>query len=179
MKNLVICAALAVVACAPAWAVNKCTGPDGRVSFQDAPCAGRGEVLDVRPASGRASSLPAAAPSPAADAAPAGGPATDAQRIEGQIAASQRDRRRRVLEREIPADMDAMHRHAVNCELKLMDLKDRKRYTNNNLAGATLESAISNEMTAVATRCDTTAREMRADIESKRNECRALGGCVR
>ena len=26
----------------PSWAVNKCVGADGRVSFQDAPCAGAG-----------------------------------------------------------------------------------------------------------------------------------------
>lgn len=31
-------AALALLA-APAWAVNKCTQPDGAVVFQDAPCA--------------------------------------------------------------------------------------------------------------------------------------------
>lgn len=40
--------------CAQAWAINKCTGADGKVVFQDAPCAGRGEVLNVRPASGHA-----------------------------------------------------------------------------------------------------------------------------
>ena len=58
---------------APAWAVNKCTGPDGKVSFQDAPCAGKGEQLDVRPASGSArTAAPAAmhlAPAPTISAA--------------------------------------------------------------------------------------------------------------
>lgn len=34
---------------APAWAVNKCIGADGKVSFQDAPCTGQGEKIDVRP----------------------------------------------------------------------------------------------------------------------------------
>lgn len=47
---------MAVVAAAllvsPAWAVNKCTGPDGGVVFQDAPCAGKVEVLKVSPAMG-------------------------------------------------------------------------------------------------------------------------------
>lgn len=52
---------------APAWAINKCTGPDGKVSFQDAPCAGKGEKLDVRPASGAART---AAPTPSAQATP-------------------------------------------------------------------------------------------------------------
>ena len=35
---------------APAWAINKCTDADGKVSFQDAPCAGQGETIEVRPA---------------------------------------------------------------------------------------------------------------------------------
>lgn len=43
-----------VVGVAPAWAVNKCTGADGAVVFQDAPCAGKGETLTVRPGSGHA-----------------------------------------------------------------------------------------------------------------------------
>ena len=43
----------------PAWAINKCIGPDGKAVFQDAPCAGKGEEIKVRPASG---SAPAAAP---------------------------------------------------------------------------------------------------------------------
>lgn len=42
----------AVLMAAPAWAVNKCTGADGKISFQEAPCAGRGEKIEVRPASG-------------------------------------------------------------------------------------------------------------------------------
>lgn len=39
---------------APAWAVNKCKGSDGKVIFQDAPCLGEGAKIDVRPASGAA-----------------------------------------------------------------------------------------------------------------------------
>ncbi|WP_199227672.1 DUF4124 domain-containing protein [Acidovorax sp. HMWF018] len=59
----------------PAWAVNKCTGPDGKTVFQDAPCTGKGEKIEVRPASGNVSQ-PAApvatpvAPAPVQPAAP-------------------------------------------------------------------------------------------------------------
>jgi len=42
--------ALALAFVAPAWAINKCTGADGKVSFQDAPCAGQGEKIEARPA---------------------------------------------------------------------------------------------------------------------------------
>ena len=52
----------------PAWAINKCTAPDGKVSFQDRDCPpGRGEVVTLRPD-------PVAAPPPAAAASkPAAG----------------------------------------------------------------------------------------------------------
>lgn len=48
-------AALACMVCAqPVWAINKCTGPDGKTVFQDTPCAGgKGQLIEVRPASGR------------------------------------------------------------------------------------------------------------------------------
>jgi hypothetical protein len=50
----------------PAWAVNKCTGADGKVSFQDAPCAaGKAEALNIKASAGTtpAAALPAASPS--------------------------------------------------------------------------------------------------------------------
>lgn len=56
-KHLTQAAAIAAIALAvsPAWAINKCTQPDGSVVFQDAPCAGgKGEAIVVRPASGNA-----------------------------------------------------------------------------------------------------------------------------
>lgn len=56
------CAACAVLLglASPAWAVNKCTGADGKVSFQDAPCDGAGEKVDVRPAMEGATPIPPA-----------------------------------------------------------------------------------------------------------------------
>lgn len=50
----VLVAVVALLTFAPAWAINKCTGADGKVVFQDLPCAGQGEKMDVRPASGYA-----------------------------------------------------------------------------------------------------------------------------
>jgi hypothetical protein len=45
----------------PAWAVYKCTDAQGKVSFQQAPCPGEGEKIEVRPAI----PAPAVAPPPA------------------------------------------------------------------------------------------------------------------
>ena len=50
-----------LLSAAPAWAINKCTGPDGKTVFQDAPCAGKGEKIEVKPASGNAPVAPAPA----------------------------------------------------------------------------------------------------------------------
>lgn len=46
--------AAALLAATPAWAIHKCKAPDGKTVFQDIPCTGQGEKLEVRPASGYA-----------------------------------------------------------------------------------------------------------------------------
>ncbi len=63
MNHPLITAALLAAICAPSWAINKCTGADGKVAFQDAPCSsGKSEALTVRPANGDAGTF--ANPSP-------------------------------------------------------------------------------------------------------------------
>lgn len=85
----------------PAWAINKCPQPDGSIAFQDAPCAGKGEALTIRPASGRGTS-PAQSPSTTAATkqnqpeAPSTSPPNPTTQAQGQPAKS-------LLERE--ADM--------------------------------------------------------------------------
>lgn len=56
---------------APAWAINKCTDDKGKVSFQDAPCIGQGEKIEVQPAMQGAAPAP---PSPSAAQEGAFGP---------------------------------------------------------------------------------------------------------
>lgn len=60
---------LALGLIAPAWAIHKCTDARGKVAFQDAPCAGEGEKIEVRPAMQGATPIP-----PAPAAAATGGP---------------------------------------------------------------------------------------------------------
>ena len=62
----------------PAAAVNKCTGPGGQITFQDAPCVGKGEALTVRPASGRGPAPLVQHASPVAERAPPNPPAAPA-----------------------------------------------------------------------------------------------------
>lgn len=66
--NKTRCAALValLLACGQAWAINKCTGPDGKVSFQDAPCTtDKAEVLHMR-----RDAAPSVAPVPKHEVAP-------------------------------------------------------------------------------------------------------------
>lgn len=84
MKHPLIMAAFLAAAAAPSWAINKCTGSDGRTSYQEAPCAtGRSEVVNVKPASGHA------APVAASDGESASGNI----KLDNEIAAAIRQRR--------------------------------------------------------------------------------------
>lgn len=161
--SLACCLAL-VIGSTPALAINKCTGKDGAVVFQDAPCPGKGEKLVVKPATGDAPTAASA-------------PQSTTDRLNAQLQVMQRDRQRTELEYAL---QEAQNRQAGNsraCEADFERLRALKARANNNLAGATWENSISQEMSAVATRCDTKNRELMASIGAITKECRALGGC--
>ncbi|MEJ7932296.1 hypothetical protein WG922_20150 [Ramlibacter sp. AN1015] len=61
--------------------------------------------------------------------------------------------------------------------LMIAAIQQRKLSANNNLAGATWEVALSNEMSAIAARCDTKQRELKDRRENLVKECSALGAC--
>lgn len=165
--------AIALLA-APAWSINKCTGPDGKVMFQDVPCAGKGATLDVRPASGHApKAVPAtttanayAAPAPVATTSPV-------NNKEGAFGESWQ--RRTYLEnRGISDARAAVENHQRGCVAQQVALASRKRQANNSLAGATWEQSISTEMQAVATMCDSRSRELLAESNALQRELREL-----
>ena len=158
----------AILAAAPAWAINKCTGPDGKTVFQDAPCPGKGEQIIVRPASG---SAPKAATAPSdATTAPA---ATPTKKKEGAFGDCWQ--RRTYLEnRGIPDAEAAVNAHRVSCEQKQAELRSRQSTANNNLAGATYLQALAAEMQAAATSCDARSRELNANLDSMKKDLREL-----
>lgn len=158
-QTMFLAAVLLVVS--PVWAVNKCTGPDGKVVYQDAPCVGRGESLTVRPARGQ-------------DALPAPGAAAPAYyQKEGQFGDSWQ--RRTFLEnRGVAEARSALRNMLQRCEAKQRELAARKAQAANNLAGATWEQSISAEMQAAATTCDSQSRELRAQQDALEKELREL-----
>ena len=154
---------------APAWAINKCIGPGGQAVFQDAPCQGQGGEIVVKPASGYA-------PSPQA-AAPDEQPMTEAQRIIANTAKIDRDMRKRDLEGSngpIAKTRRAIDENTARCERDQAELRMRKDHATNNLAGATWEQSISQEMQAIAQRCDTRSHELYRQLEQYQREYDAL-----
>lgn len=171
MKTQAALLALTCLAVSPVWAVNKCTGADGAVVFQDAPCAGKGEALTVRPASGVAKEKAAAAVEP-------GTKKTDVQRIEEQVAASQKERRLRDLEqREVPSAEQAIRAHLQACKDEQERLERSKGEYVQNFYGKTDAAQKASEQAAAAARCDTKDRELRLRHEALRSECLRLSGC--
>jgi len=169
LKHTLILAAIAL--CSQAHAINRCTGPDGSVVFQDAPCTGKGETITPKPAAGNAPARPAATPGEK--------PQTEAQRIEANIAKSQRERRLRDLqEREFPRAQAAVAAHASACRAEQQRLEDQKYRYVQNLYGKTDAAQTASEQAAAASRCDLKDRELREVADRLKKECSELGGCM-
>lgn len=166
MKNACIAAALLLLA-SQAYAVNRCIGPDGRVSFQDAPCAGKGEAVVVKPATGAA---PAAA----------GGGANDAQRINAEIDRSAAARR--VVEFDaylIPRAMGALEAHVRKCAQERKAIEGSQYAYVQNLYGKTHAAQKASELVQHTLDCDRKAKELQDQIrtlEAERDRHQASTG---
>lgn len=161
-----------LTAATPAWSINKCVGPDGKVSFQEQPCPGKGGAIEVKPASGMAPApAPASASTPDTPAAPAAvTPATKKEGVFGETY-----RRKLDLETHLISSTRAeLNGHLQNCDAQQRALAAKKGQARNNLAGATWEQSISAEMQAVAATCDTRARDLRSRLDGFERELRDL-----
>ena len=173
LKNKLI-TAIGVFVCAnayfvPVWAVNKCTGPDGKVTFQDAQCAAKGETLVIKPASGLGT-LPDTAGNTKN---------TIVQRMEATVAASQKQRRLSEVETiYLPQSQLVMEQHRRSCEQEQKDLASGQFKYVQNLYGKTHAAQIASEMAAASTRCNTKDRELKEQLDALRSECTSLGGCT-
>lgn len=170
MKLSPIFALVLTVLSASAWSVNKCTGPDGATVFQDMPCAGKGEQVNIRPAAGHAASP--------VNTDPDTRQVTEAERIEKQIADSQRGRRKQDLqERLVPNAKAMLQQHRRGCEQKQASLSGSQYEYKQNLYGKIHAAQVASEMAASAAACDMKERELKSTLDSLLSECAALGGC--
>lgn len=132
--------ALLALSSVQAHAVYKCVGPQGTVSFQDAPCPNSQKQATVRVGS----TAPPDAVAPAK-------PGAD-QRM---LAALTHDRRVRELQESIAEIETVIDRRNGRMNDEIEALRNRKSYAKNNLAGATWEQSLSTEMQAVTAKYKT------------------------
>lgn len=136
--------AAAMLVAGPSWAVNKCVGADGRVSYQAQPCSGgASKTINIQAAPPAASKV-GSAPASAGVAAQ-----TSEQRT---LATFARDRRIREVKDQIAGLENDIEQRNRRMQSELDGLRYRKSFANNNLAGATYEQSLSTEMQAVTSR---------------------------
>jgi len=166
MHKLVSAAcAVLVLFSLPAAAVNKCTGPDGSVSFQDAPCAGKGQALVVRPASGSAGLAP--------------GGVSEAQRINTAIDRSAAARR--VVELDallIPRAAQALDRHQLRCTQQRAAMERSQYAYRQNIYGKTHAAQMASEMVQLTLDCERDEKALRHTLRTLEQERSAAAGAA-
>ncbi|MCB1769727.1 MAG: DUF4124 domain-containing protein [Candidatus Competibacteraceae bacterium] len=146
----------------PAMAVNKCVNDAGQVVYQSAPCpaSAKGGELTLQKAA------PASAPSPA--------DAEELKRIQQTASALERERRLTEIDREIQRLEGRITDHRSAMDGEMANLRRKKLLANNNLAGATWEQSISEEMNAVTQKYDALIRSDQNRIDQFRNDADRL-----
>jgi predicted RNase H-like nuclease (RuvC/YqgF family) len=157
-----LAAALLTVMTAPVIAVNKCVNDAGQVVYQTAPCpaTAKGSELTLQKAS-----------QPSVTSAV---DAEELKRIQQTAGKMERDRKLTEIDREISRLEGQIvdHRSAMNDQIA--SLQRKKQSANNNLAGATWEQSISDEMSAVSQKYDALIRNDQSRIDVLRADAERL-----
>lgn len=165
MKTGVIGVMMAVLVCNNSFAINKCLDATGKVTFQDAPCIGKGGQINVRPASGdadlTAQQTEGAAPVP-------GKKLSGTEKMYESMKDERMRREKWIVMNDARIRLSAAHRQ---CDQEQATLAASKGFSNNNLAGATRDVSISQEMTAAATACLAKTRVIEREVDAAEKVC--------
>ena len=168
-----VLAALFMIAAQPSWALYKCVGAGGAVSFQEQPCeraqtqtAIKPLVEAPRPGTGGSSN----AMQPSAPDAPGGRLSLQEQSRQAEAERLRFDAQYRLRDKSAE-----LQRHREFCDREQRAILANRARANNNLAGAMYEQSIATEAAAAATRCDTRGRDLQAEVEEARRQCAARG----
>ena len=155
-------AALLILLTSPALAVNKCVDETGKVVYQSAPCptTSKGSELTLQ----KAASVPAPSPADAAEL----------QRIRQTASAMERELKLKDIDREIKRLEGRIVDHRSAMDSEMASLRQKKQFALNNLAGATWEQSISDEMNAVTQKYDALIRSDRSQLDQLRNDADRL-----
>lgn len=162
------CAAAMAIMATPAIAqVYKCQ-VGGKTVFTDQPCDDNAKPLTIRPGAGySADPPPREQPSEATQDQPPGA-APNAQRT--RLDDANMRVKRRILQSKIATEENRIIALRQRRDAELDDLRHRKGYASNNLAGATYMESLSTEMQVINSRYDTEIRIVQSDIEHMRRE---------
>lgn len=154
IKNTAIVFLLALWA-TQAIAINKCTGPDGAISYQDLPCSRKGVEIKVVPSR-----------------APRVAPSTEPAQSYYELIKGERIRREKwSVMNDARLAMDFARRQ---CDAEQRKLAASKDISKNNLAGATRDASISQEMAAAAQICDTRIRSLEKLVTDAEQVCQEI-----
>lgn len=148
------------VATGTCWAQYKCTGTDGRVSFQQLPCPASASTqkLTIKPAAG----VPA-------DAGPAAPPASGTSEMQW-VRSMERERKIKEQQQRIAETQATIDRRNRQMQQEMATIRDQKAMAKNNLAGATWEQSLSTEMQAVAAKYQALNEADQARIKQMQTE---------
>ena len=155
--------AAALVPAAPAWAIYKCQGADGKVTFQDARCPGQGEEIEVKLPTGPA--VPASAPAKRAPAA----------KKEGVF--GERWQRRTALETSGVANAQAdLEEHRAQCARERAALAEQQAQAvgRRTVAGRLQAQEFAGEMEAAEAACNERTRALEAELGTLEKELHEL-----
>lgn len=133
--------------------VYKCSD-GGTTVYSELPCGASAKAVTIRPASGHAPDRLAA---PAAGTPLAQGSLTDKADAAVKL---------RLLDDEIWRKERRLSAISAEHEERQAELREKKQRARNNLAGATWEQSISEEMKAVAAEYDIKIRGAQTDVEA-------------
>lgn len=173
MKFLLVAAA--VLMSQPTWALYKCAGGGGSVSFQEQPCEAARTQTTIKPLVEAPKAAPAESAAPAAAAAAPATQAPAARPYQQQLKDMEAERLRTDAGYQLRDKTAELARHRDWCDNQQRQILANRQRANNNLAGAMYEQSVATEASAAATRCDTRARELQQDVEEARRQCAARG----
>jgi Domain of unknown function (DUF4124) len=163
---LITFAAFLMFIASGANAMNRCTQANGNVTFQDAPCDGKGSAFNAAPASGYSQQSKETQRS--VEVAP---PKSQTVIAKEQLASLQDERIRREKWFVLNDRRGDLAGQRNSCEREQRALRESKANSNNNLAGATRDASISSEMAAAATVCDGKLREIERQLSAAERVC--------
>lgn len=156
-------AAAALLPAAPAWAIYKCLGADGKVTFQDARCPGQGEEIEVK--------------LPTGPAAPASAPAKRAPAAKKEGVFGERWQRRTALETSGVANAQAdLEEHRAQCAREQAALAEQQEQAQRRrtVAGRLQAQEFAGEMEAAEAACNERTQALEAELRTLEKELNEL-----